>query len=297
MKLIAIWFTAAVLGLAVPTAANGQARSSAAHSFPAATLSQFQCAGFISQNHVKDVGRVFDGADNDLYEPLHEFTTDDEVYLRRTHGQSFADGQRYYLVRPETGYLLQPLWLSGMLENQILPPASQYPLQRHRIKSLGRPYDPTGLVRVIKVTPQGAVARVVFSCNGVNVGDIALPYVPQPVPRYVPSARLSRFAGPNGKLTGTIVAEGHAASYLGKGSIAFLSVGRKNGVAPGQKFRIFVIRRYNLPQDFQGSKPAGPAPRETVGELVILRVRQNSSTGVVVQSLRQIAIGDGVEME
>jgi hypothetical protein len=285
------------LGLGIAATGRAQANSLRSQSIPAATFSQFECSGFIAAKGVPDSVRVFNGADDDLYEPLHQFATGDYVYLRRSDHQPFIVGQAYSLVRPENGFRLQPVWLPGMIENQILPPGSLYPLQRLKIESLGRPYDRTGIVRVSKVTPQGAIAKVVFTCNGISVADIALPYVPQALPAYNPSIHPSRFALPNGKLSGIIVAGAGAATYLGQGSIGFVNIGKKDGVLPGQRFRIFAIFRDNLPEDLQGAKPRGRTPRETVGELVILHVRAKSATGIVVHSLRQIAVGDGVELE
>jgi hypothetical protein len=286
-----------LLGIALAAAAQSQSGPAETPLIPAATLSQFECAGFISADRVPPNVQVYNGADDDLYEPLHEFATGDYVYLRRTDQRAFVVGQSYSLVRPENGFYLQPVWLSGMLENQILPPASRYPRQRSKIESLGRPYDRAGIVQVTKLTPQGAIAKVVSTCNGINVGDIGMPYVAQAIPEYTPSLHLSRFAFPNGKLTGIIVAGAHGVSYLGDGSIGFLNIGAKAGVVPGQAFRIFAIFRHDLPEDLQGAKPRGKTPRETVGEFIVLRVQEKSATGIVVNSLREVAVGDGVELE
>jgi len=38
-------------------------------------------------------------------------------------------------------------------------------------------------------------------------------------------------------------------------------------------------------------------PRESVGELVILSTQQKSSVGLVVNGLREIFLGDGIELE
>jgi hypothetical protein len=267
-------------------------------SVPAATFARSACAGFISASPLPNTISVFNGADNDLYEPLHEFTVGDYIYLQRTDHRPFVAGQVYSLVRPETGFHLQPAWLPGMLENEILPPASLYSLQRFDIKSLGRPYDRTGIVRVTKVTAQGAIAKVEFTCNGVNIGDLAQPYSPQAIPQYTPSTRLSPFSLPNGKLSGIIVAAAHGGSVLGQGGIGFLNIGGNEGVLPGQRFRIFTIFRDNLPETLGGGlTPKGQTPRETIGEFVVLHVEEKAATGIVVDSRREIAVGDGVELE
>ena len=287
----------AVLAMGLAAVGKGQSISAPTHTIPAATFSHFECSGFIAAGGVPDVVHVFNGADDELYEPLHLFTIGDYVYLRRTDNRPFTVGQAYSLVRPENGFDLQPVWLSGMLENQILPPASLYALQRFKIKSLGRPYNRTGIVQVTQVTREGAIAKVIFTCNGINVADIGLPYVPPAIPNYTPSHHLSQFTLPNGKLTGIIVADSHSGFYLAQGSVGFLNIGKRDGVLPGQRFKIFIIPRDYLPQDLQGIKPGGQTPRETVGELVVLHTDERSATGIVVKSMREVVVGDGVELE
>jgi hypothetical protein len=297
MKILVYYLGVVILGTIPAAIGKGQSDSPKGRPVPAATFSQFECSGFIAASQVPAAVQVYNGADNDLYEPLQDFATGDYVYLHRKDGRRFAVGESYSLARPENGFYLKQAWVSGMLENQILPPSSRYTHQRLKIESLGRPYNSTGIVRVIKVTPEGAIARVVFTCNGIDIGDIGLPYVAQPIPEYIPSVHLSRFALPNGKLAGILVAAAQAVPYLGEGSIGFLNIGKKDGVVPGQRFRIFAIFRHNLPDDLQGIKPRAETPRETVGEFVVLRVQEKSATGIVVNSLREVAVGDGVELE
>lgn len=264
---------------------------------PAATYSEFQCSGFIAGAPLPDAVRVFNGADDELFEPDYEYTTGDYIDLRRTDGKAFQVGQAYQLERPETGFGLSPRWAPGKLQQEILPQTSRYTYQRLNIKKLGRPYDDTGLVRIVKTTSEGAIAKVVFTCDGVNIGDIAVPYVPRPIPTYVPGTKWSRFAPSNGKLQGTIVAAAHALTYLGPGDIAYLNVGVNSGVRPGQRFSVFTLSRDALPRDLQGLTAEGPVPRETIGELVVLRVESKSSVAIVIDSLREIAVGDGVQLE
>ncbi|MGH9470136.1 MAG: hypothetical protein ACRD1N_07325 [Terriglobia bacterium] len=291
----AVWLLSFVLLGGGVASAGG---SSDARPVPAATFSQFQCTGFIASEQLNGDIRVFNGSDNDLDEPLHQFVPGDYVYLRGVGQQQFQAGEAYSTVRPETGSTLSPTWHPGKLENQILPPASWYTLQRYDIRKLGWPYNNTGLVRVVKVRPQGAIARVVFSCNGIEAQDIAVPYTPQPIPEYTPPASLARFAPPNGKLRGLIVASPASSAYLARGSIAFLDIGSNQGVAPGQQYRVYAIFRNKLVRGFQGLIPLAPeTPRETLGELVILRVEPKSSVAIVVRSLREMAVGDGVELE
>ncbi|MGH9407173.1 MAG: hypothetical protein ACRD3D_15240 [Terriglobia bacterium] len=263
---------------------------------PAASFSQFQCTGFIADQRLPDSIRVTNGADNDPYEELHTFTPGALVYLRG-EDHSFRVGEAFSLVRPENGFFLNPKWLPGMISNQVLPFASGYKHQRLAIERLGRPYDNVGLVRVVRVTPKAAIAQVEFACTAINPQDIAVPYVPEPIPEYVPGAKLDRYAPSDGKLQGTIVGAGHAATFLAYGSIAYLNIGHEEGVQPGQRYRIYAVSRDNVLKGLDTFHQALDSPRETVGELVILHVQGKSSEAIVVRSLREIAVGDGIELE
>lgn len=264
---------------------------------PAATFSQFQCTGFIASHRLPSTVLLYDGADNMLFEGLHSFNPGDMVYLRRSDGGTFQTGEAFSIVRPETGIggtLRQQSTVNG---NQILPPSSRYPRQRTQIKSLGTPYDNAGLVRVVRVTPQGAIAKVMFACTALNPGDVAIPYTPQAIPDYTPAANLDRFGAPQGKLEGTIVAASAASAYLARGSIAFLNIGSQQGVRPGQTFRIFAVPRDNLKIGLAVFTKRPETPGEIVGELVILHVQGKAAEGIVVKSLREIAVGDSVALD
>lgn len=264
---------------------------------PAATFSDFQCTGFIAQSPEPAAIRLTNGADNDLFEALHTFTPGDLVYLRNSGGEPFHVGDAFSLIRPDQSALLNYRWLPSGLENQIRPFASNYKHQTLTIKNLGYPYDNTGLARVVRVTPQGAIAKVEFACAAINAQDIAIPYVPQPIPEYDPNQTFDPYAPPDGKLQGLIVGANAADTFLARGSIAFLNIGQSNGVQPGQRYRIYVIFRHNVLMGLEDHKQALDTPRETVGELVILHVQGKASEGIVIDNRREISVGDGVELE
>lgn len=275
----------------------GQTNAKPRRPVPAATFTQFQCTDFISEKKLPDTVQLTNGADNDIYEGLHTFTPGDLVYLHSATGHPFRDGEAFALVRPENGFFLSAKWLPAMIQNQVLPPSSLYPHQRLQIERLGHPYDNTGLIRVMKVSPDGAIARVVFACTAINPQDIAVPYVPQPIPDYLPGDHYQEFETSNGKLTGIIVAASAASPFLYKGSIAFLNIGRDQGVQPGQRYRIFGISRYNVSKGLDMLTHAPKTPQETLGELVILHVQGKAAEGIVIDNLREIAVGDGVQLE
>jgi len=249
-----------------------------AAAIPAATQSEMDCSGFIAGAPVSTDRYVLDGVDNDFHAPLHQFAPGDFVYLHSRTGVGFAVGNEFSVVRSATE-LMRIKWYEG---------------QGGSVRSLGSLYEDVGRVKVITVTPHGAVAEVTFACGPIYPDDIVVPYQARVIPQYAPAAQLDRFALPNGKLVGAITAAEDNTGVLGVGMMGYVNLGREDGVSPGQRFRIFRIFR----EEPSGSLRAFPdTPRETLGELIILSTQERSSVAMVVSSTREITLGDGIELK
>jgi hypothetical protein len=253
------------------------------------------CSGFITLGAVSTDLYVLDGADNDLRGEYRQFGTGEYVYLRSRTGLAFAVGSEYAVVRradePVSRGLVDP---SGPRPLSVMGNVSWYPGQRWSIRSLGRPYEDVGRVKVVANTPHGAVAEVTFACGPIYPKDLVVPYQARAIPQYTRSARLDRFALPNGKTVGAITAARDNGGILGEGTIAYINLGREDGAAPGQRYRIFRIFRDVLDR---GLKALPETPRETIGELVVLSTEEKSSVAIVTQSQREITLGDGIELQ
>lgn len=283
---VGVFFLASISALA-----GSPESTSAQKPIPATTQGQMECTGFISAAPVPDDVNVEGGADNDFNNTWHAFTTGDYVYLQTQHGTGPVLGEEFRLVRPEADDTLQSWIRAGLGPMPDFGYRDWYAWQGYDIRKLGRPYRDTGRVKVIKLTPYGAVAKVLFACTAVNKGDLALPYSPRTAPTYVPTVHLDRFALSNGKQTGAITAIRDNAGVAGAGDIVYLNIGQ--GVAqPGQKYRII---RVLLPGHTLLVAPS--LPDETIGELVVLWAQDKSAVAVIVSALRQIQPGDAIQLE
>lgn len=266
---------AGVFLLLTLTSASAQ---ESAMSLPAATRTEMDCSGFISTTPVSKDLYVFEGADNDFHNPARAWSPGDYVFLRSRSGGSLTVGSEYSIVR-SAKELRRIRW---------------YPGQGSSLRSLGKGYEDVGRVKVERVTPFGAIAEVMFACVPVMAGDLAVPYRAEPIPSYTPTAQFDRFAPPNNKLYGAITAGVNNEAYFGVGSMAIINLGRSDGVSPGQKFRVFHIMR----EVTGGGLTVPPEPpREIIGEMVVISTEENSSVAMVVRSTREIALGDGIELE
>ena len=249
-----------------------------AASYPVASATDMNCSGFISGQPVSKDIYLFDGADNDNLHYERAWWPGEHVFLRSWSGKSIAVGAEYTLVR-SASELMRTRWYEG---------------QGASIRSLGKAYETLGRVKVVRTTPNGAIAEVTSACRNITRGDaFAIPVVNRPSPEYSPT-ELDRYAPANGKLLGAITAGVDNASYFGGGSLAYINLGTSDGVSSGQKFRVFHILReepagiWILPQD---------GPRQTIGELIVLSTEEKSSLVKFTKSIREIKLGDGIELK
>jgi len=271
-----------ILSLAVafsvlPVALALGQQAPAASPASAATLSQADCTGFISANNVPTDIIVLNGSDNDLESSIRQYTVGDSVYLYSRTGVRFAVGQEFSLFRP----------------GKELFRTTRYDGEHWTLRKLGKPYEDTGRIQVTHVMPQGAVAEVRFACGPIYPGDIAVPYQPRITPQYVPTT-LDRFALPNGKVQGTIVAARNNFAALANGDVVYLDLGEKSGARAGQLYRVY----YRLPRHGHRTFTGPPSiPRETLAEIVVLSTQEKSAVGIIVNSKRDVYIGYGIELE
>lgn len=259
---------------------------------PAATETDVNCAGFITPGGVQASLRVIDRPDNDLMGASRVSSEGEFLYLNGDL-QSVQVGSEWRLVRADTRFKLLETWNAGELGYQIQPALPWFPGQTRMIRDAGQPYTDVGKVRVIRVTPAGAVAKILSTCAGASADDLAVPYKARDIPSYDPTIGFDRFAPSDGKLEGSIIASKLTSPYVAEGEIAFLNLGSSNGVRPGQRFRIFHVRR-ELPLV---GLTYPDTPRENIGEMVVLFVDEKSAAAKVISSVREISVGDGVELE
>ena len=268
------------------------------------TAADIYCAGFITKDRVPDANYVNGG----LQTPTStKFEIGELVYLA---GSGYQAGQLYSIVRE----------LRDVNEYEI------YPGQKKVLAAVGRPYGEIGRVRVIDTRSHSAIAQVEFSCDPINPGDVAVPFVERPPVAFHVPGHFDRFAPANGKLSGRIVLGKDFDGVLGTGMKLFMNMGSNQGVKVGDYFR--VVRSYSATlhdpvdslsfrartsEDTQMRPPTfeakgftrtkgpnihvGDLPRRAVGEVVVLNVTPTASSAMVVFALEDVHAGDTVELD
>ena len=272
--------------------------------FQTPTAADIYCAGFITKDRIPDANYVNGGMETPT---STKFERGEIVYLA---GGGYQAGQLYSIVRE----------MRDVNEYEI------YPGERKILAATGRPYGEIGRVRIVDTRSHSAIAQVEFSCDPINPGDVAVPFVEKPPVTFRVPGHFDRFAPANGKLSGRVVLGKDFDSILGTGMKLYLNMGSNHGVKVGDYFR--VVRSYTATlenpvdslsfaartsEDTQARPPSfeanrftrtkGPnihvrdLPRRAVGEVVVLSVTPTSSSAMVVFALEDVYAGDGVELD
>ncbi len=272
--------------------------------FQTPTAADIYCAGFLTKDRIPDANYVNGG----LEVPTStKFEVGELIYLA---GSGYQAGQLYSIVRE----------LRDVNEYEL------YPGQGKVLAAAGRPYGDIGRVRVVDTRSHSAIAQVEFSCDPINPGDVAVPFVEKPSVAFRAPGHFDRFAPANGKLSGRVVLGKDFDGVLGTGMKLYMNLGSNQGVKVGDYFR--VVRSYTAtlqdpvdslsfktgtsedtqmrPPDFEANRftrtkgvniHVSDLPRRAVGEVVVVNVTPTASSAMVVFALEDVHAGDTVELD
>ena len=256
------------------------------------TYSDVYCAGFITTQPIPTSNYVAAG-----WGAPHETQFAGREYIYLTGG-GFQPGAEYTILR----HVHDP--------NRF----EAFKGQHSAVAALGEPYAELARVKIVQVEGNTGIAWVSYACDGINPGDIAVPFVEKPIPNFA-AVPFNRFAPPNGKLTGRIVMAKDFDYILGTRARAYLDIGADKGVKVGDYFTItrtleqtrtsqvdYLSNKASVTNDTQKNEPKFPAsrtkelPRMALGQMIIVGVTPKSATGLVTFALEAVEVGDEVEM-
>ena len=256
--------------------------------------SKVYCSGFVSDPKVPDDIRVISGEQSN-YKIV--FSRGDFVYMNRGQQQGVKIGDVYSIVRPDRDPTNE--WFVG---------------QEKAAKRMGVLYRDLGQIRIINVQAETSTAEILFSCDYMQRGDVARPFVERPVPPYKNAAKFDIFAPVSGKPVGAIVTANDWHQVFGDGITAYVNIGASKGVKVGDYVRLF---RYQTSKDDIAAKAGEPdtqykvfgfgsapkkyagkdLPREILGEGVVLNVTKDAATVLVTYEREEAYTGDFAELE
>lgn len=259
----------------------------------APTNADMYCSGYITTDHISEkryVAAGWNSPDQTRFAALADY-----IYI---HGKDMKEGDRLQILR----HVRDP--------NRY----EFYRGQHAAVSNAGEPYFELGIVRVIDVQRETAIAVPELACSDIVPGDLAVPFEEHDAPKFR-KVSLDRFAPPNGKTTGRIIMANDFAGYVGTKDKVFLNIGSSKGLKVGDYLRATRTYSYTYHdpeaglslkasayEDTQKSPPHLPLgdlsslPRRTLGDMMVLSVHKHSATAMILTALEGIQVGDGVEL-
>lgn len=267
---------------------------------PEIKASDLYCSGFIRTTPVPKSNKVIAKFNADRSALAAEANY---IYLSQGTEDGISVGNVFQVVRP-TRHINDP------------PNA---PKKEH---DLGMHYLDVAQVRVVMTQPNFAMARVVNSCEAIEVGDFMLPFERAEIPSVPRPRQYSPTMSVTGDIKGSVVMTRDVLSNFGstfrasgkipgvrtgtlgrldrgvaaEGTIVYVDIGTRDGVNAGD---VFVVYR---PVELDGQLYALPKESKkledhqtAVGELVILKVEERASTALVTYAMAGVSAGDSVE--
>jgi hypothetical protein len=224
------------------------------------------------------------------------FNQGDLVFINRGSSQGVQVGAEFLVSRPVKD-----------------PSAARWFVwQRDLTRAMGTTYADIGRIRVVHVDANTSTAEITLFCDQMQRGDIVRPFVARPAPSFKPAAKLDIFAPPSGKELAMVVSMRDFGQVASAGRVVYVNLGTEQGARVGDYYRIF---RYQGDLHATAYTPRGQehavygfgsapgawkwsnVPREVLGEGIVLNVSQNASAVLITDSLREIYVGDYIEIE
>lgn len=100
----------------------------------------------------------------------------------------------------------------------------------------------------------------------------------------------------NGKkmTQGFIVSSKNDLQLIGQGAVVYIDIGKEDDLLPGHTLSVFAYPKKAYDPD---NKELVTIPGARKGKLVLLNVREQASTGIIVESARQLEPGDMVVLD
>lgn len=251
------------------------------------------CSGIITNESVPYDTYLISGEESS---PTTIYSENDYVYLSKGASQGVKVGDEFQIMRP----VKDPVpfdWFQG---------------QNSLRAAMGQQWRDLGRVKVVVAGKDVATALVTYACGHIERGDYARPAAERPAPALKSAKDFDRFAPASGKTSGLVVSSKEFSNGIGQHDVAYINLGASQGTKVGDFIRFYRFQGtrkelvYQLPgiQDHifgYGQTPKlyapGDLPREVLGEGVVVRTSPTSSTVLIMHCLREIYMGDSVEIE
>jgi outer membrane protein OmpA-like peptidoglycan-associated protein len=249
------------------------------------------CSGMVTREAVPSDTYVISGEESSY---RITYGRGDYIFINKGSSSGVKLGDEFLIMRP----LKNPAHIKW------------FEYQPSLMAAMGTQWADLGRARVAHLEANVSVAQLINACDFVQRGDIARPFAERPAPLLRPTDQ-NRFPASSGKNQGMIVSSKDWAQVVGMNSIIYVNMGSAQGAKVGDYVRFFRYQGTRHDTAYQsrntqymrwglGSTPVPytwkDLPRDHLGEGIVLRVTENASTVLITFSLREMFLGDYLEL-
>ncbi|MBI4389821.1 MAG: hypothetical protein HY580_06530 [Nitrospinae bacterium] len=254
----------------------------------------FQYAGYISPDPPGD-GILFQSDFQRIELGSHE-----NVYLNIGSRQNVAKGSKFLIVR-KSRYVYHPteksLSLIKSADEEVpghLMPEAGFVDDGGFLLNRGRPLGflvrVLGVAEVLTAGEDESRAVILDAFEPIRNGDSVVAFKEQTPP--LASAGKDKTGGV--ALEGYIVASKSPSASQGKFDIVYIDKGSAHEVSPGDRFEVYTVPEYDENRKWAFDRKKLPALARRIGELQVLATQKETSTVLVVESNKEIHVGDRI---
>jgi hypothetical protein len=184
---------------------------------------------------------------------------------------------------------------------------------RHPIthKFLGFYYKRLGSVKILAAQETTSIATISMACDEIRTGDALVPLLVTPIPaKAVPEFNRLTVVSPD-KPTGYVVHVGDSQERASAGQLVDIDMGYDDGLKAGDILTVFLPTEpydkfpkvrydYTIKNNRYQSRPIWKddndniPPAKTIGQMVVIYTEKKTATAKILQSVREIEIGDSI---
>jgi hypothetical protein len=146
-----------------------------------------------------------------------------------------------------------------------------------------------GIIELVCVFEKSSMAVITDSFEPIHVGNLIAPYAEIPSP-WLRDTRLTKCSRPTKRITGYVIdtklnpTSSMDGIYVGEGDVVYIDLGLGNNVSAGDYFLVYIE-----------SPEGSDMPEVTLGELIVLRSSEATSSCFVTKCTQEIELGRPVD--
>jgi hypothetical protein len=208
--------------------------------------------GFIKKVPVTASGTIFRSQDDNRL-----VRSDDIIYIRKLTDESFDRGTRFTVYRTVRHGKLLGSDFTGGIQHYLV-----------------------GVAEITVNEPKFAVGKIIRSYRAIQANDLLMPYRERPQKIIKTESKED--------IMGRIIGSEGGRTIMGEETVAFTDKGKRDGMAPGQKYSVFY-------QEKMRESPLNPTeimltPID-IGTIFILHTEDSTSTVLITNAKRAITPG------